>query len=105
MSGNLTGVAVLPLMPEALAQLPYPERSLEIIFARAAIEQPDGSHLVGPLHLRTSPMEAAVLALAIQDTITVTALAEARRLREHGHTSADTGVLTRVLSGLRELKI
>lgn len=104
MIGNLAGVVVTPLAAEALAQLPYPERSLEITFPRAAIEQPDGRYLVGPLYLRTTPMEAAVLALSIQDTITATALAEARRLREHGHTNADTGVLTRVLSGLRELK-
>lgn len=105
MIGNLAGVAVTPLAAEVLAQLPHPERSLEITFPRAVIEQPDGRHLVGPLYLRTTPMEAAVLALSIQNTVTTTALAEAQRLRAYGHTSADTGVLTRVLSGLRELKI
>ncbi len=96
-------VTVIQLTPEALGRLPCPHRSLEIRFPRAAIEQPGGYYLDGPLSLRTSPVEAALLALAIRDNISAAALAEARRLHEHPHTGADTGVLTRVLSGLRDL--
>lgn len=103
MSTHLIGVTVTALAPETLTGLPYPHRSLEIGFPLAAIQRPDGRHSVGPLLLRTSPVEAAVLALRIHDTITAAAMAEARRLHHHGRTTADTGVLTRVLDGLRDL--
>lgn len=103
MSTNLAGVTVTALAPETLTALPYPHRSLEIGFPLAAIQQPDGRHAVGPLLLRTSPVEAAVLALRIQDTITAAAMTEAARLHRHTRTTADTGVLTRVLYGLRDL--
>ncbi|UGQ10586.1 hypothetical protein LO772_27650 [Yinghuangia sp. ASG 101] len=103
MSGTLMGVAVIPLAPEKLTGLPYPERSLELGFPQVAIERQGGGYQTGPLYLRTSPMEAAVLALIIQDTIGAVAMAEARRLRVHGGGGVDTGVLLRVRDKLHVL--
>lgn len=103
MSGNLMGVSVIPLEPEQLAGLPCPERSLELGFPHVAIARHDGGYRTGPLYLRTSPMEAAVLALTIQDTIGAVAMAEARRLRAHGGGEVNTGVLLRVRDTLHRL--
>ncbi|WP_436787590.1 hypothetical protein [Yinghuangia sp. YIM S10712] len=92
-----------PLGPEELSGLPHPERCVALCFAKAAIELRDGGYLVGPLHLRTSPLEAAVLALTIEHAVGPAAMQEARGLRAHGHMAADTGVMRRVLSGLRHM--
>lgn len=102
MTANTTAISATPLPPEFLSGLPHPERCLELAFPLAAIEHPHRGYLTGPLHLRTSPIEAAALALTIEEAVGPTALQEARRLRAHGHTTPDTGVLRRVLSGLQQ---
>lgn len=102
-SGNVAGMTATPLGPETLAGLPCPDKCVELGFPQAAIEQSDGGYHIGPLHLRTSPMEAAVLALTIEEAVGSAAMQEARRLRAHGHTMADTAIIRQVLSGLHRL--
>lgn len=103
MNANTLKMTATPLCPEALTGLPHPQRCIELAFPRTAIEQRNGGYLVGPLHLRASPLEAAVLALTIEEAVGPTTMQEARRLRAHGHTTPDTAVIRRVLSGLHQI--
>ncbi|MEU8133203.1 hypothetical protein [Streptodolium elevatio] len=93
-------VEVTSLAPETVAGLPYPNRSIELGWPRAAIEGVDGRYVERSLFLRTSPMEACELALAIQEIMPASVMAEARRRREHGEACSDTGVLRLLRDGL-----
>ncbi|UGQ14857.1 hypothetical protein LO772_15545 [Yinghuangia sp. ASG 101] len=91
------------LVSEALADLPCPDRSVEIRWPKVAIEQPDGSCRTVPLHLRANPIEAGLLALDIEHAIGPKAMSDARRMRAHGMLGPDTGVLKHILDRVREL--
>lgn len=100
-TASLAGVAVTAIPADRLAGQPHPERCVELGFPQVAIAAAD-QVIVGPLHLRTTPMEAIVLALTIEAAVGAAAMAEARRLRAHGPAGADTGVLIRIRDRLRD---
>ncbi|WP_436787921.1 hypothetical protein [Yinghuangia sp. YIM S10712] len=103
MTVNAMRAVVRLLASESLADLPSPNRSVEIRWPRVAVEQPDGGCRTGPLHLRTNPIEAGLLALDIEYAIGPKAMADARRMRAHGMLGPDTGVLHHILDRVREL--
>ena len=103
MTVNAVRAVVRLLASEALADLPCPDRSVEIRWARVAVEQPGGSRRAGPLHLRANPIEAGLLALDIEHAIGPKAMSDARRMRAHGMLGPDTGVLHHILDRVREL--
>ncbi|WP_436776061.1 hypothetical protein [Yinghuangia sp. YIM S09857] len=117
MSAKVAGMTATRLGPETVAGLPHPEKSVEVGFARAAIEQDGGGYQIGPLHLRASDLEGAVLAVRLEAAVGPETMAqarqlvadeeaqrakeEARRLIEHDPGRTPTGVLYRLRDGLQ----
>ncbi|MGA4540892.1 hypothetical protein ACPA54_12935 [Uniformispora flossi] len=93
------------LEPDKLIGRPCRERGVELGFPKAAMETPGGGYNVRPLFLRMTPLEAAVLALGIQEAIGPSLMEEARRLLEHGPIGDDTGVLLRLKACLAKMDV
>ncbi|GAA4947993.1 hypothetical protein GCM10023205_05010 [Yinghuangia aomiensis] len=102
MTENQAGAGVTTHDPGELADQPYPNRCVELGFPAVRVLTPDAV-ITGPLSLRTSPIEAAVLALRIKDALGEAAMAEARRRIEYGEAGADTLVLLKLRDGLNRL--